>query len=68
MSSAHPPTAPGTCIRSLSFPFLPTSRQTRTVSEVRRALTARIPLKTSAIFPSTPSTSDGMRAPKSPSR
>ncbi len=66
MSSAHPPTAPGTRIRSFSFPSLPTTRQTRAVSAVRRSLTARMSLKTSAIFPSMPTMSPGMRTVKSP--
>ena len=55
-------------MRSLSLPSLPTTRHTRVVSAVRRELTAKISLNTSAILPSMPTRSDGMREPKSPSR
>src|SRR5450432_419044 len=67
VSSAHPPTAPGTFMRCLSLPSLPTTRQTRPISVDRRALTAITSLNTSAILPSIPGRSDGRWEVKSPS-
>ena len=67
-SSAHPPITPGTVMRCLSLPSLPTMRDTRAVSRARRSLTAAMSLKTSAILPSRPTMSVGRRTAKSPSR
>jgi hypothetical protein len=68
ISSAHPPPAPGTDMRCLSLPSLPTDLETRAVSRARRSLTATMSLKASAILPSTPTRSEGRRTLNSPSR
>src|SRR5262249_50884309 len=66
-SSAHPPTAPGTLIRCLSLPSLPTARETRADSAARRSLTVAMSLKASAIFPLSPVRSEGSRTANLPS-
>src|SRR5262245_2098667 len=67
-SSAQPPTTPGTDMRCLSLPSLPTMRAIRAVSRARRSLNAAMSLNASAILPLTPVRSDGSRTPKSPFR
>src|SRR5918995_6764744 len=64
----QPPTTPGTVMRCLSLPSFPTARLTRAVSRARRSLSATTSLKASAILPSTPRRSAGIRAAKSPAR
>src|SRR5688572_32672795 len=63
---AQPPFAPGTDMRCLSLPSLPTTRQTRAVSSLNRWLKSLISLNASAILPGTPVQSDGRRTEKSP--
>ncbi len=66
--AAQPPIAPGTDMRCLSRPSLPTVTLSRVTSRVMRSSCASAWLNASAIRPSIPAQSVGNRTAKSPSR
>ena len=66
--SAQPPTAPGTDMRCLSRPSLPTVTLNRATSRAMRSSWPMAWLNASAIRPSVPAQSVGNRSEKSPSR
>ena len=65
---AQPPIAPGSDMRCLSRPSLPTVTLNRSTSREMRSSWAMVWLNASAIRPSVPAQSDGSRQEKSPSR